>query len=387
MKSVISIFVGARSTCVSPVAGGDHWRVASCPAWCGRRCSAFFMLQRGSHPCVVLAVLCDTVVAKRVCSSGGVVTTELQSHRCSFPFPMLLLKLLLLFAVAIVVCRNRQMCQLSPYFKIEFHFISPSKVPRSKVPRTPGNQARPEHTSRVQGVRDMPTAPLVFLDVDGVLHPLIVELRDGKLCDEHCFGAECMRQLKRIVDGTGAEIVLSSSWRQFEEPRRRLAAALASHGLSFRQWYRPDTHACMHACICWQSRHRGWLLANVLHDSRLRAPKVHLACAAAARIMRVALPLARTAPHQDHHQPAGRDARLANPQVRQRARAGLRALGGAGRRGRDRRPGRHAHAGGEVRPGGAWSWWLSATASACSTSRRCCQACNTDLHPTPCSLH
>lgn len=45
---------------------------------------------------------------------------------------------------------------------------------------------------------------VIFLDIDGVLK-------------EEDFGAEfkdeCFKRLKRIVDATGAEIILSSSWR------------------------------------------------------------------------------------------------------------------------------------------------------------------------------
>eukprot|EP00931_Biecheleriopsis_adriatica_P119111 TRINITY_DN94381_c0_g1_i1.p1 TRINITY_DN94381_c0_g1~~TRINITY_DN94381_c0_g1_i1.p1 ORF type:complete len:223 (-),score=60.21 TRINITY_DN94381_c0_g1_i1:138-752(-) len=48
--------------------------------------------------------------------------------------------------------------------------------------------------------------PTIFLNVDGVLHP-----RDA-LHDE-CLGDEQLAQLKRIVDASGAQIVLSSSWR------------------------------------------------------------------------------------------------------------------------------------------------------------------------------
>ena len=78
-------------------------------------------------------------------------------------------------------------------------------------------------------------SPVIFLDVDGVLHPLVVEFRDGKLSDEHLFRPDCMRNLKRIVDETGAELVLSSSWRQFEGPKEKLAKALSEHELSFRR--------------------------------------------------------------------------------------------------------------------------------------------------------
>lgn len=77
--------------------------------------------------------------------------------------------------------------------------------------------------------------PVVFLDVDGVLHPLVVGFRDGRLAEAHLFAQGCMLLLKRIVDATGAELVLSSSWRQFEAPRERLAAALAAHGLGFKR--------------------------------------------------------------------------------------------------------------------------------------------------------
>jgi len=45
---------------------------------------------------------------------------------------------------------------------------------------------------------------VVFLDVDGVLHPAL-----GK--EE--FSVGCMEQLKRLVEETGADIVLSSSRR------------------------------------------------------------------------------------------------------------------------------------------------------------------------------
>ena len=82
-----------------------------------------------------------------------------------------------------------------------------------------------------------PPLRVIFLDVDGVLHPLgpnflpclavpdeLFARTDDEL--EHCeeegfvftvvageFVPPCMAQLKRIVDTTGATIVLSSTWR------------------------------------------------------------------------------------------------------------------------------------------------------------------------------
>jgi len=49
---------------------------------------------------------------------------------------------------------------------------------------------------------------ILFLDVDGVLHPY--SARDN---EEHQFRQDCMQRLKRIVDETGCKVVLSSAWR------------------------------------------------------------------------------------------------------------------------------------------------------------------------------
>jgi hypothetical protein len=45
-----------------------------------------------------------------------------------------------------------------------------------------------------------------------------------------------MEQLKRVVDATGATLVISSSWRKFENTRDILADALAKYGLWFKEW-------------------------------------------------------------------------------------------------------------------------------------------------------
>eukprot|EP00188_Purpureofilum_apyrenoidigerum_P004840 Plantae.Rhodophyta-Purpureofilum_apyrenoidigerum.ctg5797.p1 GENE.Plantae.Rhodophyta-Purpureofilum_apyrenoidigerum.ctg5797~~Plantae.Rhodophyta-Purpureofilum_apyrenoidigerum.ctg5797.p1 ORF type:complete len:166 (+),score=34.81 Plantae.Rhodophyta-Purpureofilum_apyrenoidigerum.ctg5797:232-729(+) len=64
---------------------------------------------------------------------------------------------------------------------------------------------------------------VVFLDVDGVLHPAL-----GK---EH-FSVNCMEQLKRIVEQTGASIVLSSSRRVLSRGHSKVANALKQYGLA-----------------------------------------------------------------------------------------------------------------------------------------------------------
>lgn len=49
---------------------------------------------------------------------------------------------------------------------------------------------------------------IIFLDVDGVLHSIFARN------ESQLFRRDCMQRLKKIVDQTGARIVLSSSWRK-----------------------------------------------------------------------------------------------------------------------------------------------------------------------------
>lgn len=44
---------------------------------------------------------------------------------------------------------------------------------------------------------------VIFLDADGVLHPLKVEVRNGVMGTDHCFTPSCMQQLVRLVQATG----------------------------------------------------------------------------------------------------------------------------------------------------------------------------------------
>jgi len=77
---------------------------------------------------------------------------------------------------------------------------------------------------------------LLFLDLDGVCHPLRMRvLQAGDSVDtSHCFNTACMAQLRRVVVATGAQLVLSSSWRAFEHSRAAAAAGLDRHSLHFR---------------------------------------------------------------------------------------------------------------------------------------------------------
>lgn len=67
---------------------------------------------------------------------------------------------------------------------------------------------------------------IIFLDVDGVLNSWL----RGK---PMCLSKGCLRRLKYLVDQTGAQIVLSSSWREFPEATRKLQRVLSYRGMKF----------------------------------------------------------------------------------------------------------------------------------------------------------
>lgn len=76
---------------------------------------------------------------------------------------------------------------------------------------------------------------IIFLDVDGVLNSQSYHLR-CKLNDnsEWEIDEECVKNLKTIVDKTGADIVLSSTWRRMKDSHRlsiRLNMILDKYGL------------------------------------------------------------------------------------------------------------------------------------------------------------
>jgi len=70
---------------------------------------------------------------------------------------------------------------------------------------------------------------IIFLDIDGVLNdaPTILEKENDLPAKNHL---EC---LKQIVDATGAQIVLSSTWRLFPQSRNDVKNALRNVGLEF----------------------------------------------------------------------------------------------------------------------------------------------------------
>ena len=70
---------------------------------------------------------------------------------------------------------------------------------------------------------------VIFLDIDGVLNNADLLYAGGI----HTIDDGLISILKKIVDATGAEIVLSSTWRLEESNRERVREALARHDMEF----------------------------------------------------------------------------------------------------------------------------------------------------------
>lgn len=61
---------------------------------------------------------------------------------------------------------------------------------------------------------------VIFLDVDGVINSGNNQLRNARLkrtCETMYFNPVCMKLLKELVESTGADLVLSSTWRLPDE--------------------------------------------------------------------------------------------------------------------------------------------------------------------------
>lgn len=80
----------------------------------------------------------------------------------------------------------------------------------------------------------MPKTKIVFLDCDGVVSPLGTS---------KCFERSRMALLKKLIDATGAKIVLSSSWRCTDFGRKEVGKHLVDNGLPMFIDITPDKHS------------------------------------------------------------------------------------------------------------------------------------------------
>lgn len=119
--------------------------------------------------------------------------------------------------------------------------------------------------------RDLPTAPwrVIFLDVDGVLnsHPFLhgLEGTTWNDSDEHMLDPVAVALLQELVDRTGADVVLSSSWRYDHTPAE-MQAMLTAAGCQVAVVGATPTALEDINVPCGQTRQRGHEIATWLEE-------------------------------------------------------------------------------------------------------------------------
>lgn len=73
---------------------------------------------------------------------------------------------------------------------------------------------------------------VIFLDVDGVLNSETFMIDNPNAMFKNILSESAIDLLRRIVDETGAKIVLSSSWRRIKMNMIHLTKQLFAHGIS-----------------------------------------------------------------------------------------------------------------------------------------------------------
>ena len=125
-------------------------------------------------------------------------------------------------------------------------------------------------------------AAVLFLDVDGVLHP------PNPKHERLQFRKTCMELLREVVAETGATIVLSTTWRLHPDARRYLGSRLAEYDLgyvsrtpSIAQFQRPKE------ILTWVRKYKPvtWVAVDdwPLHEDGARRTRAALASGPAQR--------------------------------------------------------------------------------------------------------
>lgn len=92
---------------------------------------------------------------------------------------------------------------------------------------------------------------VLFLDVDGVLHPSKAHIK------HHLFQASAMALLRDVVlQETGAKIVLSTAWRLHADSRRLLKEKLHEYGLPLWVGQTPSLACRSTEILAWVQKHR-----------------------------------------------------------------------------------------------------------------------------------
>ena len=133
-------------------------------------------------------------------------------------------------------------------------------ISQGRPPAAAPSSGRPQPVNGLDAV--------LFLDVDGVLHP------PNPKHERLMFRASCMELLREVCQQVGCKIVLSTTWRLHEEGRNALAAKLAEHGCpqfvsrtpSIAQFQRPKE------ILAWVSKHKpaAWVAVDdwPLHEDQ-----------------------------------------------------------------------------------------------------------------------
>merc|ERR1712216_459944 len=114
-------------------------------------------------------------------------------------------------------------------------------------------------------------------DVDGVLHATSASVK-GK------FTPSCMQALARIIRTTGADIVLSSSWRTSEGAIAEVNKALSTHGLKAVIGCTPILAVAREQEVCrWLDEHHGEVARWIAIDD-IDLARNHVICECSKRM-------------------------------------------------------------------------------------------------------
>lgn len=103
-------------------------------------------------------------------------------------------------------------------------------IPAALLMLWPSHKRRSAGSTPAASAEETSMQKILFLDVDGVLNNLAELKAQGR----NAIGEEQLDLLKKIIERTNCEIVVSSSWRQLPKALKVLEAKLESRGLKIK---------------------------------------------------------------------------------------------------------------------------------------------------------